>query len=346
MKAGNLFYKNFKIIILIIFSVILVSCSYGISSPSKMSEQLRAAWIVYWDLDAGEKELLAISRRGKLDQLLYFAAYFDENDRLFIPPELSERKIKLQAHKKRYGYETYLSFVNDTQNADGSSTLKDIEILRRLFSDDSSMERHIDEIIAMTLAHGYDGVDLDYEQIWIEEDVGQLFLRFIEKLYPKTIQNNLKLRVVLEPSTPFSADFVSGPEYSVMFYDLYGSHSGPGPKANNEFIRDTIQRMLSLPGEKTVAFATGGCMWGSDGSIVFIDEVEARNLAKKHRAKATRDKNSECLVFSFQDKGVSYTVWYADIRTLNYWVRVAAEQGQNNINIWRLGGNVNLHRLN
>jgi spore germination protein YaaH len=338
-------YKIIKTVIFASVFVILIGCNYNSQSavnavakePTKAS-----AWLAYWDLDAGEKDLERLGK--KLEKLSYFGAYFDSNDRLFIPKELSDKKIELQ--KKKRKYETYLTFVNDKQNSDGSAVMKDTEVLRRLFSDDASMEKHIDEIITLTLQGGYDGIEIDYERIWKDETIGQTFLQFADRLYAKALKNNLKLRIVLEPSTPFSSiDFVKGPEYVVMLYNLFGLHSVPGPKANKEFIQKTITRMEALPGEKSVAFSTGGCLWGDNGEKRFLTEVEAKTLAAIYDSETQRDEESQCVVFDYKSKGVSYQVWYADVKTLNYWIRIAKEQGANHISLWRLGENVDIDKI-
>ncbi|MPL63513.1 hypothetical protein SDC9_09149 [bioreactor metagenome] len=341
----RMFYKIFKIAIFAAAFVIFTGCNYNNQSVGNAVAKepvKRAVWLAYWDLDPGEKELKMIEK--KIEKLSYFAVYFDANDGIFIPKELSDRKGEID--KKKGKYETYLTFVNDKRNLDGSVVVKDIEILRRLFSDDAFMDKHIDEIITLTLQGGYDGIEIDYERIWKDEKVGRSFLRFADKLYLKAQKNNLKLRLVLEPSTPFaSTDFSKGPEYVVMLYNLYGLHSAPGPKADKEFIQKTVTRMKALPGEKSVAFSTGGCVWGDNGEKRFLTEVEAKTLAKTYGSETKRDKESQCMVFDYIDKGVSYQVWYADVKTLNAWIAIAKEQGENNISLWRLGGNVNISKV-
>jgi len=341
-------YKNLKAAILFtsVF-VILTGCNYNsqfaVHAVAKEPTKI-AAWLAYWELDSGKEDLGAIGK--KLEKLSYFGAYFDKNDRMFIPKELSATKGQL-TKKKGVTYTTYLTFVNDKQNPDGSVVLKDIEVLRRLFYDDNSVGKHIDEIIALTLQGGYDGIELDYERIWKDEIIGQSFLKFADRLYVKALINNLKLRIVLEPSTPFAtAEFPKGPEYVVMLYNLYGLHSAPGPKANKEFIQKTLTKMESLPGEKSVAFSTGGCMWGDNGEKSFLTEVEARTFAMVYGVETSRDEESQCVVFTYKNIfGASYQVWYADVKTLNYWISVAKEQGENNISLWRLGGNVNINKI-
>ncbi|WP_378955802.1 hypothetical protein [Pelosinus sp. sgz500959] len=325
--------------------VILLGCTYhSRSAANAVSKEptKRSAWVAYWDLDAGEKDLDRIGER--LDQVSYFAAYFDNNDRVFIPKELSDKKNELK--KKKGKYETYLTFVNDKQTIDGVVVMKDIEVLRRLFSDEISMEKHIDDIIVLTLQGGYDGIEIDYERIWKDGKIGQSFLTFAEKLYKKSLENNLDLRIVLEPSTPFtSIDFVRGPQYVVMFYNLYGLHSEPGAKANKEFIEKISTRMKVLPGERSVAFSTGGCVWGDNGEKRFLTEVDAKILAVTYGVETKRDEESQCVVFNYKDMGVTYEVWYADVKTLNYWIAIAKKQGENNISLWRLGGNVDINKI-
>lgn len=342
---GSIFYKIFKGAIVASVLIILIGCNYNTQSVANAVTKepgKRAAWLAYWDLDTGEKDLEKMGE--KLSKLSYFGAYFDKNDCAFIPKELRDKKSELK--KTKVKYKTYLTFVNDKENFDGTVMMKDIEVLRRLFSDDASMEKHIDEIIALTLQDGYDGIEIDYEKIWKDETIGHSFLRFADKLYIKALENNLELRIVLEPSTTFSStDFSRGPEYVVMFYNLYGLHSTPGPKANKEFIKKTVTRMKILPGEKSVAFSTGGCLWGDKGEKRFLTEVEARTLAVTYGIESKRDEESQCLAFDYQDMGVTYQVWYADVKTLNYWIGIAKEQGENNISLWRLGGNVDINKI-
>lgn len=341
----SIFLKTVKAAIAAAVFVIFTGCTYNPAVVSAVAEKPAelSAWLAYWDLDAGEKDLKRINRN--FAKLSYFGAYFDKNDNLFIPAELIDKKRQL---KKAAGkYETYLTFVNDKENPDGSVVVKDVEVLRRIFANDISLEKHVDAIIALTMQGGYDGIEIDYEKIWKDRKIGLSFLNFTEKLYAKAMQNHLKVRIVLEPMAPFDfADFCKGPEYVVMFYNLYGLHSGPGPKANKEFIQKTLTRMENLPSEKSAAFSTGGCVWDSNGKKSFLTEAEAKTLAVTNEAEPKRDEESQCIVFEYKDsKGVTYQVWYADVKTLNYWISIAQEQGQNNISLWRLGGNVDIDKI-
>ncbi|HWR29542.1 MAG TPA: hypothetical protein VN631_06880, partial [Negativicutes bacterium] len=122
-------------------------------------------------------------------------------------------------------------------------------------------------------------------------------------------------------------------------------HSGPGPKADKTFIQKVITQMASLPGEKSVAFSTGGCVWGSNGKKQLVTEAEAKVLVAAYDVTPKRDKESQNLVFEYENDGVTYQVWYADVKTLNFWSGIAKEQGVTKISLWRLGGNVDLKKI-
>lgn len=322
--------------------LILAGCSNG--GPSSWAgpkeSPTKAAWIAYWDLETGGGDLKKIDYR--LEKLSWFAAYFNSDDKLFIPQELAQ-----QRQEAAEGPAMYLTVVNDRKNGDGSTATKDLQVLNRIFASDESVERHIKEIIQLAKEGGYHGIEVDYEKIWRDPTLGLSFTAFTNRLYVEARRNNLKLRIVLEPNAPFDSPyFAKGPEYVVMLYNLHGLHNEPGPKADRAFIQKIVKGMKALPGEKAVALATGGVVWAETGKKKMLTEVEAKSLAVINEAVVRRDKNSQCLVFTYQEQGIKHTVWYADVNTLNFWISVTQEQGKMPVNLWRLGGNRDIQLLN
>ena len=329
-----------KISLCTLLVMLMTGCYFGSASEVNTVGRVETTvWLAYWDTDAGSKDIKQL--KGSVYNISYFAAYFDKDDNLFIPEEIIQKKEKLENLPGK----TYLSFVNDKAQSDGTNILKDKDVLRRVFENDESMQNHIDKILSLTKQGKYDGVEIDYEALWKNTDLTQKFLVFTDKLYTQAETEGLKVRIVLEPQTPFAAGFCKGPEYVVMMYNLYGLHSGPGPKANREFIQSVLMKMQNLPGEKSVAFATGGCLWGSNGEKRLLTEDDAVALAKKQHAKLNRDKESGCQVFSYEKDGVTYTIWYADAETITYWTSAALELGDTNISLWRMGGNSDIGKI-
>lgn len=303
-----------------------------------------SAWAAYWDMEGGMAEYGAM--RGRLQGLSYFAASFDAQDRLVVPLAVSEaRQAALKKDDKRLAY---LTIVNDAVGPKGKALDKDTAVLRRVLANTAVMDRHIAEIISLGKEGRYDGIELDYERIWKDApDLVPKFMDFTYRLSRAAIQAGLKLRIVLEPSTPFDAGFCRGPEYVVMLYNLYGLHSGPGPKADGAFIEKIVKRMGALPDKRAVALATGGCLWeaGSSKAQRFLSQKEAVALRDRHQAKERRDGDSAALIFRYRENEKEYVVWYADSETINAWITVAARQGSTAVSLWRLGGNTDIEQV-
>ena len=313
-------------------------------APGEHAPVAISTWITSWDKERGEKEYKKIRRHTA--SLSCFMAYYDHEDKLFVP---EETKDIASFAKKQKQAKRYLSVTNDWRDANGKSTAKDKELLRRLLKDAEGRKAAAAEMIAAVRELDCTGLELDYEAFFKDEELLGTYLEFAKLLAAECQNEGLDLRIVLEPRMPMDAGLPEGPEYVVMFYNLYGTHGGPGPKADGAFIQKTIKKMEALPGKKAAAFATGGCVWEDygllglkKGKAHFIEEEEAVELTKKFKITPQRDENSYALHFEYEDQGHNYEVWYADSETLNAWIKAAADGGITAVNIWRLGGNIDV----
>lgn len=312
--------------------LILVFSFWGISNAEK-NEMNIGAWIAYWDVNEGINEW-KMARYG-YDNISFFGAYFDDTNHLFVPKGFMEM-IKQQPTRQRY-----FTVVNDVDSKD-KKVFKDVEIIKAVLSSPKKREEHAEEIIALTKKAKCKGIDLDYERVFRDEKVADLYLKFIKVLYEKAKAENLHLRVILEPNVNFQIyEFPQGPMYIVMLYNLYGTHSkDDGPKADFNFIEKTINKMQYLPDERGVAFSTGGCIWDDEGKSKFISSTEAILLSEKYKIKPERKVDSGALFFKYNDeKKVEYKVWYADKKTISEWIDKANSLGIKNIVLWHLGQN-------
>ena len=327
------------------FLLLLTGCGKPMESHAHADVTL-GAWVADWDMASGMAEREKMG--GKLSSLSYFAAVFENDGRLSVPKEIPQAKGKAA---KVAGQETYLTIVNDWKNDKGKLVEKDTVILGKVLHDKETRAAHIEEILALAQQGGYDGIEIDYERVGKEKPLMTKYIAFLYEMQEAAAAKGIKLRSILEPGMDYGLGFPEGPEYVVMFYNLYGTHSGPGPKADGAFIEKTIGRMQALPGKKAAAFATGGCVWEKFGllrrerkSSKFLTEGEAVALQKKYKAKPERDKESAALSFDYEDKkdGKTYEVWYADSETLKAWITLAADKGIPSVMIWRLGDNVTI----
>lgn len=298
--------------------------------PTKLS-----AWVVDWSLQNGMQDATAIA--DQLASLHWFAVYFDEQDGLTFGPDDGVGYEQFEQLVRQREMTSYLTVVNDVWLSDGRAVQKDADLISRIVTLPSSRESHIDDLLTMLAITGADGLELDYERIDAADWDGMVAL--IDELSQKLQTMDKKLRVILEPRAPIERlHLPEGPEYVMMAYNLYGSHSGPGPKADHEFLQQLAARMDHVPGEAIIALSLGGFSWSSDGKVKSLTEQQVESLAMQHGAQSVRDKDSHALYYSFvDDDGVQQIVWYADHITIEAWIQTLRSAGVHHIALWRLG---------
>lgn len=293
-----------------------------------------SAWIVYWDLNT-DKEIKALDK--ELKNVSYFAVSFNHNNELVMP----EKLISYYNDIKSNNYNKYITIVNDKIDSNGKPLLKDVNLLKYILSNSELRNNHIESILNLAVKYDFDGIEIDYEQIKNDMKLWNDYISFIRELYEKAQEKGLKLRVVLEPNIPIAKlNFPKGPAYVIMCYNLHGISTGPGEKANPEFINNLIKKMSNIPGKKDFAIATGGFDWADNGKTTSVSEIEANKILKEYGARAQRESKSQCLFFNYKDKNnIDHQVWYADNITLKFWMKTIIEKGYD-VSIWRLGGNL------
>lgn len=294
-------------------------------------------WTVYWDDEDLFTEIE--DRKEEINNLSFFAAYFDSENKLFIPEATTKANKDVNETYSDRPWSHYLTIVNDKIKEDGTSSLKDTELLEALFSSEEVMDNHIAEIINMTLEGNYDGVEIDYEAIRKDTELWEKFIVFSTKLYEQTNKNGLGLRIILEPSAPMDTmKFPDGPQYAIMCYNLYGYGTDPGPKANPEFLEELVNKAKSLPGETEFILATGGFTWSDSGKAKAITTQEAEETLQNSGVKTNRDKESQYVYYNYKDEnGEGHTVWYADDKTIEHLVKTLEDLKVKKYGIWRIG---------
>lgn len=305
-----------------------------IMALAEVSEEL-TAWSVYWDC-TGDLDTLK-NQAEQVDAVSLFAAYFQDGE-LVIPAETDRMKDKIRRKDSLKETTVYLSVVNDVKAGD-KTTQKDTEILWEKLGTDKAAKAHAEELVQLAKENGYDGIEIDYEKIRSDLDLWQAFLGFEKHLLSLAESEDLKVRIILEPSTPAEKlKFPKGAEYVVMCYNLYGGGTEPGPKADDAFLKEVFETFRTLP-NVSYALADGGYIW-EDGSTKAAQYrgTEAEALAEQYGKTPERDPDSGALTFSYRENGTGKTVWYADGETLAHWAETLRELagGAVKISLWRL----------
>jgi spore germination protein YaaH len=289
-------------------------------------------------------------RHPLINEVILFAACFNSQDTLFLPTALADYLSDELATSPLARRAVFLSVVNDRfDDANDAATQKDTKLISRLMADSQSRARHKADLLALLDRGSFAGLELDYEKI--DDKDWPALLAFAGELSRELKTRGKRLRFLLEPKKRYlSADLPEGPEYVLMAYNEYGTHSGPGPKASYAFLEKLASWCAHMGKKPRIALSVGGFAWEHD-TTVSLTEQGARLKQSLLEAKPTRDKNSGYLNFRVENllseartftefvRGVYTEVWYADGETLASLSRLARKLGFGVVDIWRLGGN-------
>lgn len=275
------------------------------------------AWLPYWNASSAMEDAEALA--GSLDEVIVFAAVFDQKGHPVLPD--GAEKLLLDAQMAFAGTQTkvYLSVVNDQENGKGGYENKSAALVRRLLKDDRAMDRHVDDLLLLLDQSEADGLELDYENFGSDKALYARYAQLIERLYAILEKDGLGLRVVLSWDAPRYMTLPEGPEYTVMCYNLYGYHSGPGPKADLAFLDQVKALWADVPGTVQMAFACGGFLWQGGKVTAALDQQSAEALLTQEGIVPIRDASSGALTATFTYEGKKSTLWYADGETLQGW---------------------------
>ena len=294
------------------------------------------AWLPYWQYDDSMAEMQSL--KGSLNEAVAFECLFDPNDDLLMLPDAETLLTALREACRDTDVKLYLSVVNDIELSTGKYENKSKPLLERLFADDAAKSLHLEALTGLIDQYDLTGLELDYENLKSDTALWTKYASWIGRLWTLCERDGVNLRIVLPWDAPKYATLPSGPEYSVMCYNLYGTHSGPGPKADVDFLRQTCALYQPLLPNVRMAFATGGFDWHGS-KIDSLTQQEAAEQLESACVQPERDPASGVLYAAYDVDGETHTVWYADGATLALWRDTCAAEGFTAFDLFCLGGN-------
>ena len=310
-----------------VLPVPIVACAPGIGVPGPQQIQ---AWAVYFDADRGMAELQ--EHGGLFDRVSLFAYELDPEGTPTPAPNMDVMMAPFFRLAAAKGFDPWVTVVNDVRYGVDSVLAKDSTLVHELIVDPARRLAHAREVAARVEGDGFKGLHLDYEQL-AESDQAQ-FQTFITTLGNELQQRGLGLEVVVEPvSGPLPA--AGSASVVVMAYDLFGTHSGPGPRSTPAFVTGLGPRAnVDSDSAAALAVAVGGFAWGPDGDVNSVDWSDAQRLADTAQ-RTQRDVSG----VSTAHLGNSTEIWFEDPESLLGKWRAGWEAGFRRLAIWRLGGN-------
>jgi spore germination protein len=225
-----------------------------------------------------------------------------------------------------------------------------------MLHDSARRAAHIQALVSEVLAHGYDGIDIDYESLNGASDRDALSL-FAEELAAELHAQGRLLSVTVHPKTadpgswggPQAQDWArigaAADRFRVMTYAYHGCTTGPGPIAPLWWMEDVMRHATSVvpPNKVYVGIHLYGHDWAGGACESVTWETARKRMStygaiRKWSGGGWARAISEPW-FAYTDAaGQQHEVWYADGESVRARLGLVEKYGLGGIVVWRLGG--------
>ena len=314
----------------------VAATSTTIPTQSGCQKVKLGTWIAWWE---EEKAIISLEKYSNQIASISPVWYFlDENG------VLSKSNYKKKAEIKSIAGANNIQITPTINNA--ATTGFDPKRVTLLLNSPELSENFISELIAKAKNEGYNGWDIDWEQI--EKEDRDNFSEFAKQLATELHKNDLILSIALHAQTGKPSDWekVHGQDWQelgkyadfiiIMAYDFYGPHSEPGPNTPMDKLKSVIKYAKeNIPLEKIViGLPTYGYKW-SDDDVYSLQYDEIIQEIGENISNVEYDNESASNSYVY-DNGD--TIWFEGTESIKVKTEYAQSQGICNFYFWKLGG--------
>lgn len=222
---------------------------------------------------------------------------------------------------------------------------KDIDYAA-LFSSKSARRTLIGTLIKDATAYGYDGINLDFENV--KKDYAKDFLQFVRELAVECHKNNIILSTDNYKPENYNKFYNLKEQSSyvdyviVMAYDEHYVGSEAGSVASLPFVREAVSDTVALvPSNQVIVgipFYTR--IWSVSGSTTTSRAVGMQDAINELNADGhTAPWNEEAgqYVSSYEKNGVTKKTWFEEDKSVEEKLKVISEYDVAGIAAWKLG---------
>mgnify|MGYP001765802284 CR=1 FL=1 len=257
------------------------------------------------------------------------------------------------------GIEVYACVSNYNDDSD----VEDFDAARAHAAIGVHRETTLGALVALARSGGYDGVNVDFEDLAYSGDIAvdrTAFASFIHELAERLHAQGLKLVVSVPGKTedsldddwsfPFDYASLGGDAdiLQLMTYDQHGPWSEPGPVSGADWVEDCVAYAASVvdPGKLLMGLPAYGYDWDLTASRPARGEylaeagpwVDVPTLLARFGTSGQWDPASSSPFLTYRGKeGPRHVVWYEDAASLRAKTKLVLEYGLGGLSVWRLG---------
>ncbi len=242
----------------------------------------------------------------------------------------------------------------------------DPTVIHSIINDPVARSGHVAEIVNLVVTEGYDGIDIDYENLAANDCIA--FSAFITELGYALKQHQKLLSVTVYAKTspgatwdgPGAQDWAvlarSADTIKIMAYDYHWASFHAGPISPIDWLRDVLNYADSIPdlkGKLIVGLPFYGLDWGigTAKEVMYQDVSEILNRyapSNYNRYNTDHSANPICgyysnnveLHFDYSLNGTSHTVYFQDVEATKKRLSLINQHRQTvkGVTFWHLGG--------
>jgi spore germination protein len=232
--------------------------------------------------------------------------------------------LAVVANARAHGVQAFATVTNRPSSR-GSFTSS---IARSILSSSARQKRAVDALVALAVAKGYDGIDIDWELVPVAQR--NAFSHFMATLATALHDRHrlLSVAVFAKTSEPgkwdsqkvydYHALGAAVDELKIMTYSFSGPWSSPGPQAPLGWTRSVMAfaRTVVPPKKIYMGLPFYGFDWHAGGTTA-VQAADAAALIAAHHFKVAHDAASGEADLSYTDtQGVKHVLWFIDRRAL------------------------------
>lgn len=220
--------------------------------------------------------------------------------------------------------------------------------------------RHVRALVRLVQREGYDGIDLDYENLALTSDLAQgarvrrAFSAFAAQLCGRLDSLGKRCVVTVMAATNDATTVIHGQalpsvyDYAalcaaasrlrVMAYDLHNRYTRAGPIAGLPWVNKVVAYATAKcdPAQVELGVPLYGRDWGSR-SFATLTGDEAFALARRHGVRPRFDPIQREYTFTYRSAGERHRVWASGPRSAAVRSRLARAAGLAGATYWAAG---------
>lgn len=295
-----------------------------------------------------------VDNTALISELPLFMYRFDQNNPTSIVKfgEFTDNEVELLVSIAHRNNIMILPVVHNLLYGSGGQEASKA-VVSKVFATPASRATAIDNIIRLIDRFGFDGVNIDIEDVYMS-DSSKLSLFYTElgramKSRGYFLSASVPSRIRdYPPFNPFSDPFdysaigAAVDQFVVMLYNEHGwPGSGPGPVVSSGWMTKVLGYTLTkMPVSKVVAAIS---VFGFDfdlttGRNTYATYSMAADLARRYNKSIIFDQDTLTPMFSYTDEqGNQHEVWFENRESIIAKMRLAWQLGISGVALWRLG---------